>query len=78
MIETTTKMRKKTSKMLKIVLEILRWTGKKIQEPSSTAALVGGLGLIGINNPDLLASGITQTIGGLVVIYSVFKSEDKQ
>ena len=63
--------------MIDIFLEILKWTGKKIKEPSSTAALVGGLGLIGVNNPELLANGITQIIGGAVVIYSVFKSEEK-
>lgn len=61
--------------VLETVLNTLKWIAKKSKQPSSTSVVVGGLAFLGISNPELLASTITQLIAGFLVLYSIIKDD---
>ena len=63
---------------LEIILSSAKWVTKKIKQPSSTASLVAVLAFLGVSEPDILANGITQTIAGVLAIYSVLKDDKSE
>lgn len=61
--------------MISIVLEIAKWTFKRVSQPSSVASLAAVLAYFGIQSADMISENILNILVSSAALFGIFKDD---
>ena len=61
--------------MISIVLEIAKWTFKRVSQPSSVASLAAVLAYFGIQSADMISENLLNILVSSAALFGIFKDD---
>ena len=62
-------------KMISIILEIAKWTFRRVSQPSSVASLAAVLAYFGIQSADMISENVLNILVSSAALFGIFKDD---